>query len=324
MNCYRISSEIKRGILLPLFVVLGCTWTANSQTNEEVDITIELYPTTVDSAEALSKLITRDFTSEESKVRAIYTWIIKNVAYDPSEYKNFDYTFKNYRERNKKEEKSRKQIIDRTLQTGKAVCEGYAMVFEKLCQLQGIDNYLVRGDTKTSFTDIGRPFSKNHMWNVAYIDGKPLLFDTTWGAGKFNEKFIKEPSYAYYKANPKRLINTHYPALFEDAFIEMQFTKEEFSMRPIIIGGYIDIDDVVEPAKGILEAVSFSEGVIEFVVGTKVNVVGYRFGKEIKTISEEEKQTVDNKTTFKIPLEMGARTLLIYFEGKPAMGYKII
>ena len=174
-----------------------------AQSNDVIDATIELYPTSVNTPEELSKFITRDFKTDEAKIRAIYTWLIQNVAYNPAEYKLFNYSFKNYRERNVKEEKTRRQIINHTLQTGSAVCEGYAMVFEKLCQLQGIDNYLVRGDTKTNFNDIGRTFANNHMWNVAIIEGKPYLFDPTWGAGKYNTKFIKEPSYYYYKIKPE-------------------------------------------------------------------------------------------------------------------------
>ena len=125
-----------------------------------VDATIELYPESFDNIDDLSAMISRDFTTDEEKVRGIYTWIIRNVAYDPDEYKKFNYNFKNYRERNSKEEKVREQTIKRTLREGVAVCEGYAMLFEKLCNMQGISNYLVRGDIKTHFTVITRFFAK--------------------------------------------------------------------------------------------------------------------------------------------------------------------
>ena len=95
----------------------------SSQDYERVDAILTMYPNTFDNAEKLSKFIARDFDSEEDKVRAIYTWIIQNIAYDPDEYKKFDYTFTNYRERNEKDEKLRAKIIERTLQKGTAVCE---------------------------------------------------------------------------------------------------------------------------------------------------------------------------------------------------------
>lgn len=131
-----------------------------AQDFDRVDAIIQLYPKQVESPEDLAKFIHRDFTSEAEKVRAIYGWLIHNVAYDPNEYKKFDYRFTNFRERNQKEERTRNKIIERTLQTGKAVCEGYAFVFEKLCELEGIENYIVRGDTKTQTKDIGRSSKK--------------------------------------------------------------------------------------------------------------------------------------------------------------------
>ena len=91
--------------LLHLFVLL-LFGSAYAQDYERVDATIQLYPTSFNAAEELSAFITRDFISEEEKVRAIYTWIIMNVAYEPDEYKQFNYNFKNYRERNLKEEKT--------------------------------------------------------------------------------------------------------------------------------------------------------------------------------------------------------------------------
>ncbi|NND62690.1 MAG: hypothetical protein HKN48_05805 [Flavobacteriaceae bacterium] len=157
-------------VWLFLFGLL-CSINLYAQDYERVDATIQLYPDRFKSAEELSRFIERDFTSEENKVRAIYGWIINNVAYEPEEYEKFNFNFKNFRERNEKEEKTRKKVIARTLQKGVAVCEGYAMLFERLCELQGISNYLVRGDIKSNFNDIGRSFKNSHMWNVAVIDG---------------------------------------------------------------------------------------------------------------------------------------------------------
>ena len=162
--------QLNKKLLIVLLLLIVSTMV--SQDFERVDATILLYPTHCESPEELSKFITRDFASEEDKVRAIYSWIIQNIVYEPNEYKKFDYRFSNYRERNKKEEITRNKIINRTLQKGIAVCEGYSFLFERLCELQGISNYLVRGDTKTTLEGIGSGFDSNHMWNVAVIEGK--------------------------------------------------------------------------------------------------------------------------------------------------------
>ncbi len=189
-------------LICVLMVAVFSGFGSIAQDYERIDASILLYPKYFDTPEQFSKFISRDFSTDEEKVRAIYSWIILNVSYDPEEYKRFNFNFKNLRERNAKEENTRAKVIQRTLNKGVAVCEGYAMLFEKMCELQGIQNYLVRGDIKSNFNDIDRPFKNSHMWNIAILDGETYLFDPTWGAGKYNGKFIREPSYFYYKTDP--------------------------------------------------------------------------------------------------------------------------
>lgn len=291
-----------------------------SQDYKRVDATIELYPKTFKKAEDFSKLITRDFFTEEDKVRAMYTWLIQNVRYDPDEYKKFNYSFTNYRERNQKEEKTRAKIIERTLQNGIAVCEGYAFVFEKLCQLQGIENYLIQGDTKTHFKDIGRPFKKNHVWNAAKINGTWHLFDATWGAGKYNGKFIKEPSYFYYKTAPNQFIKSHYPEMVDDTFLNQPIMFSEFTQGPLIISPNLLSEDILSPRKGTLYSNS-SMNKIYFEIKTAVpKEIQYAYGDQKESVLFNEKEGV---IYFTVPIEIGYASLLIYFDNKPVLGYKL-
>lgn len=292
-----------------------------AQDYERVDATILLYPNKFDSAEELSRFITRDFISDEDKVRAIYSWIILNVAYEPDEYKKFNYKFKNYRERNSKEEKTRKAVINRTLKKGIAVCEGYAMLFERLCELQGISNYLVRGDIKSNFDDIGRPFKKSHMWNVAVIESVPFLFDPTWGAGKYNGKFIKEPSYFYFKTKPELFFKTHYPNMFEDAFIDRIVSREVFSNMPLVIQEELQVSQVESPINGLLRADSYIDSIPFVIANCDTKEVTYLFrGKKYPVNNKEIK---DGRLHFSVPLQLGMKNLLIYFDEQPALGYRI-
>jgi len=295
-----------------------------AQDYERVDAAILLYPKTVPSVEVLSQYIERDFTTDEDKVRAMYSWLIQNVAYDPEEYEKFNYNFKNYRERNQKEEKTRLKIIQRTVQKGIAVCEGYAMVLEKLCELQGINGYLVRGDTKTNFNDIGRSFNKNHMWNVIYLDEQPYLFDPTWGAGKFRDKFIKEPSYFYYKTPPEQFIKSHYPDVFEDAYLGSPMSREAFSNKPLIIHPDLTFN-LVNPEEGVLDSNAYLGHFPIQVKDVEVKNISYTFshtfGKE--SFAVEKYELKNGLLSFEIPIELGASWVLIYFDEQPALGYKI-
>lgn len=291
------------------------------QDYERIDATIQLYPTSVDHPEELSFFIDRDFQTDEEKVRAVYSWLIQNVAYEPSEYDQFDYSFKNYRERNAKDEKLRKKIVRRTLKKGVAVCEGYAMTFEKLCQLLGINNYLVRGDTKSSFNDIGRAFKSNHMWNVAYIDGAPFLFDATWGAGKHDGvKFTKDPTYFYYKIPPMQLIKSHYPSIPEDTFLAEPVPQKEYLKMPIIIDKSIFIDDLITPKEGVLLAAQYF-GTIPFEIKTEgPQKITFSYGN----VKEEVPYTMsDGIVKFEVTAISGNNNLLISFDDQPVLAYKV-
>lgn len=217
---------------------------------------------------------------------------------------------------------NRNKIIERTLQKGIAVCEGYAFLFERLCELQGITNYLVRGNTKTTLQGIGEEFNANHMWNIAIIDGKSYLFDPTWGAGKYQYKFIKEPSYYYYKIQPELLFKTHYPSIFEDALILETVSKQEFSEMPLIIERKLLLSDIETPKKGIIYTEMYFDAIQFSIKNTNPTSVSYSFGTE--TFSVEKLDKTNEKIEFSIPIVLGVNTLMIYFDDQPAIGYKIM
>jgi hypothetical protein len=49
--------------------------------------------------------------------------------------------------------------------------------------------------------------------------------------------------------------------------------------------------------------------------------VSYSYGNKIVSIKNIKRET--NRIKFKVPLTIGAKTLLVYFDDKPALGYKI-
>ncbi len=315
-------SSYFRSKIYCLIIILIALFSNNvfAQDYTRVDATIQLYPERFDEVSRFNSFLSRDFNTDEEKVRAIYSWLIKNISYDPEAYKLFNYNFKNYRERNQKEERSRKKIIDYTLKTGKAVCEGYAMTFEKLLTLQGIDNYLIQGDTKTHFKDIDRDFNLNHMWNAIKIDGSWFLFDATWGAGKYTNRFIKEPSYFYYKTPPEALVKTHYPEDITDAYADNSLSFATFSKQPIYIDPSLELTDYPTSTIGVINKEQNSK-VLEFGFKAKPSQISYKYDGDtfpVKAITETE-----HGVDFTIPLQRNAKTLLIYLDDKPVLAYII-
>ncbi|MEP2936130.1 MAG: transglutaminase domain-containing protein [Gilvibacter sp.] len=312
----------KKSVRILLFVILfGSMTTVQAQDNDRVDTILELYPKQIDSPEELAAFINRDFTADEDKVRAIYGWIINHIAYDPNEYKVLDYSYTTIKDRNKKQDIFRFKIIDRVLEQKDAVCEGYSMLFERLCELVGIQSYLVRGDSKASLADIDRPFKANHMWNIAFIEGKPYLFDPTWGAGKYNQKFIKDPTYVFYKTPPEVFLRTHYPVIKEDALLSAVPDMSIFLKAPILVDSNIVDASQLKPALGTLKSdVAF--GLWEFAVPYKQEAqVSYSFNGTDK--SEVESQYNDGKLKFTIPAQIGARLLIVYLNQDTALAYKV-
>lgn len=304
-----------------IFLVSIIAGALQAQDFEQVDATIKFYPKTFDEVTELSDFIARDFTTDEEKIRAIYGWIIHNVRYDPDEYDVFNYKFKNYRERNAKEEITRIKIIQRTVSKGVAVCEGYSMLFEKLLELQGIQSYLVRGDIKTNFNDIGRPFQKIHMWNVVYLNEQPFLFDPTWGAGKYNQKFIKEPSYYWFKTKPEQFIKTHYPDLVEDAFLDINVSKQTFAKYPLVIQKDMEINDVIAPRYGVISSAAYPKEIL-FQLKTKAPAVisySYDFGNKKKMV---DFTVQEDMISFPVKTKSG-KNLIVYFNDEPALAYKV-
>ena len=106
---------------------------------------------------AKSDDITAGLSGDYEKAQAIHRWVAENVVYD---YEYF---------RGQKEHTylSSEDVLEHKL----AVCSGYANLTRALLQAQGIPAVYVHG---TAGGD-------GHAWNAAYIDGRWVWIDSTWG-----------------------------------------------------------------------------------------------------------------------------------------------
>ncbi|MGN0656279.1 MAG: transglutaminase domain-containing protein [Ruminiclostridium sp.] len=90
------------------------------------------------------------------KVYKIYNWIASNVSYDYDNLNN--------------EENKTKYTAYGALKDKKAVCQGFAALFYRMCLDNGIDCRIITGKA-----DGG-----NHAWNIVNVDGKYYYADVTW------------------------------------------------------------------------------------------------------------------------------------------------
>ena len=145
--------------------------------------------------------LTDGLDTDHLKARAFYTWIADNISYDCNGLKGqkeIDY-----------------DPID-VLESGLAVCQGYAELFQFFCEIIDIECTIVYGWTKTTRKDLRKInwFESDHAWNAIKINEKWEFLDVTWGSGyvKGNcNKYVKEFSDVYFLMKPDYMILQHYP-----------------------------------------------------------------------------------------------------------------
>jgi|GEM_PF-7116016 len=159
--------------------------------------------------EKLSLYLTAPFNTETEKVRAIYVWLAKNIAYDVKAARaisriGFE-TVKDADTRNQ-------EIIKNTLRDNKGVCQGYALCFKKMCDIAGIKNHVVVGFSKKEDGSVFTQYP-SHAWNAAFVNNKWHLFDVTWGAGYVSgNSFTPRLNDNFFMADTENFRLRHLPA----------------------------------------------------------------------------------------------------------------
>ncbi len=143
------------------------------------------------------------FISEAEKVRAIYVWVAENIRYDLDALEPGNGLSMRQRSEN--------QQSTNVLASRKGVCEGYANLFNDLCQAAGVEAEFVSGiirDHEGNIPTIG------HAWNIVRVDGEWFPVDNTWGAGEVDErqgKFVPVFNEKYFLADPVEFLHEHFP-----------------------------------------------------------------------------------------------------------------
>lgn len=170
------------------------------------------------TAEKLAKNIAKDFSSDEEKVKALFCWLTKNIRYDLKEFynpasKSTRFRYRTIEEKNSILQGLKDQRVSKTLSSRKGVCEGYAQTFAKVCNLLAIENEVIKGYARASFTEIGSPIQiPNHAWNAVKINGAWVYIDATWGAGhQYNGKWLRKFKPYFFDMKKEKYFKTHLP-----------------------------------------------------------------------------------------------------------------
>lgn len=125
--------------------------------------------------QTLAQQLTSPFPSATDKARAIFTWLHYNISYDTKSFFAGNV---------------QASTPNSTLQSGLAVCEGYAALFTTLATHAGLESVVISGHGKGyGYTPLppNAPlprYNAGHAWNAVRIDeGEWKLIDACWGAG---------------------------------------------------------------------------------------------------------------------------------------------
>ncbi len=135
------------------------------------------YYTTAEQESQVSAAVNRLLTSlslsgktDYEKIKTIYDYMCENITYDYDNLDNSDYKLKYT---------AYAALINKT-----AVCQGYANLFYRLMEEEGIDCRIVTGLGSGS----------NHAWNIVALQRKYYDVDATWDATRAQNNI----EYAYF------------------------------------------------------------------------------------------------------------------------------
>ncbi|KAF2334924.1 transglutaminase [Flavobacterium daemonense] len=276
-------------------IFLNCTF---AQKINDVDKIVAKYPKNFASTEKLAERIEDDFDSDYERARAIYSWMAFNIKYDfnvflhPPKTQGFSYSSE--AEKQRKIKQINDNLIQKTFNSQKAVCEGFTALYQHLASLMGMKCEIIRGDSKISVRDIGRiTTSSNHAWNMVLIDKKWRLVDVTWGQGYYDSskgRMVADFSPIYFDTDPNYFFAKHFPD--SGSFLGQRLSKEDFLNGPLIYNKTIENDyKIQEPESGIIDAKKGDKITFQIKNVSKSNQVFYlnKYNKAVKVQNPKEK-----------------------------------
>lgn len=300
-----------------LFLFFLVTNIVSAQDFSLIEEKVNSYPK-FNKVENLAQQIASDFKIEEQQVKAAFYWLAHNIRYDLDGYynpkqKRISFRYRNEQERLEKLQAIKDNIVNETLLTRKAICEGYAQTFAKICSMLQIENEVIKGYIRNSSNDIANPkTNSNHAWNAVKLNGKWIYIDATWAAGVVNNNRWQPSFNAYYFNFPKeKYFKTHFPEKKLWQLRVDRMDKKDFYNQPIYDAAFLKSDlELITPSKGLLEKDSIIELKIKNLrpnQSVSFGYSGYRYA--VKPHSISIKNNVATITTS--PLENSKRLFLI-------------
>lgn len=159
-------------------------------------------------ADSLVRYVNTEFISGKDKVRAYYTWIALNITYDTDLLDEYKITTELGLRRLSS---INTQHPDTVLKYRKAVCEGFSLLMNRLCERSSIVSKMVIGPTRIEDGEVTDRIL--HAWNAVLVDSVWRLLDATWSNGYLNatNRYTKRFSDKYFFTPPAEFVKDHWP-----------------------------------------------------------------------------------------------------------------
>ncbi|MFA9372464.1 MAG: transglutaminase domain-containing protein [Labilibaculum antarcticum] len=302
-----------------------------SFSQNQIDDIVSKYPSKSSSYEELADKVRTDFTTDEDRAKAAFAWIAMNIEYKTKgieKIQKIRFSYTSEEDLQAQKDQFRRELALKTIKSRKALCEGYATLYQEICGLLNIECVLIPGTAKRFISEIGKSnLPSNHAWNAVKINGKWKLVDVTWAAGSVDYakmEFHKEYTPAYFDSDPKEFAMKHYPDNQEWLLLDSPFTRAEFTLQPAVFNEFIGKGyKIISPENGSLSIRKGNE--IEFSIenvpsGIQIayHFKSEKFGQLVKPIIKKK------QINFSVPTKSkGTDELIIYFDNEPVLGYKV-
>ena len=188
----------------------------------------------------LSLKLTRPFTKERDKYRAIFRWVCDNIRSDYKLYCKVKQIRKRYQSDPVSlaisSQKINKQVFTHLREKRSTICTGYAYLLNSLAQHAGLNCRIVDGYARTATINLGGNGYPNHSWNAIRIDNQWYLSDPTWASGTTYEPmgiFIPYFNESYFLVPPALFVHSHFPLDTAQLLLRDKPTLSDFLSAPL-------------------------------------------------------------------------------------------
>ena len=196
-------------------------------------LVVAMKPEAETSVDAVAKAIADGEPDPFLRIKAVHDWVADRIAYDAEAYAARKYP---------------PQDAATVFASRKAVCAGYAALFDAMSRAAGIEAAFVGGDARTArMSEKG----EGHAWNAVKLGDRWWLLDATWDSGSVSgTEFKKGYRTDYFFTPPDVFSVDHLPDDPKWQLRDAPLTRGDFLRQPMTSPAFFaDSLELVAPTR---------------------------------------------------------------------------